>query len=202
MRNRGRWVLGVGAALLVVLGACSRKKPAPKQMESAASADVTTAATDNPVMQRLAAIAENCRVNLRHSIVSNCKNNEKQSLIRDYNVGNLSRLETLPVLVSALEGEDEKLRVAASKTLEGAFRNNLGKVQRGDVSKALARRFVNLVPKLDSRQAVQVVPAAVHTAVLANETRTLFEILDQQETPLRAAAYVHLMRYGRRSRVW
>ena len=195
MKIRGRWVLGVGTALLVVLGACSREKAAPKQ-ELAQSAVTASAVTNSPVMQRLAAIAEHCRVNLRHSIISNCKNGEKQSLIRDYNTGKLSRLESLPVLVTALEGSDEKLRVAASKTLEGAFRNNLGKVAAGDVPKALARRLVNLVPKLDARQALQVVPAVVHSAVLANETPSLFEMLDQQEASLRAAAYVHLMRYG------
>ncbi len=198
MRIRGQWVLGVGAALLVVLGACSRKKPASTETapaESAVTAPVVDPAA-SAVMERLSAIAEHCRVNLRHAIVSNCENDEKQSLLRDYNTGKLSRLETLPALVTALEGNDEKLRVAASKTLEGAFRNNLGKVTVGDVPKPLAQRLVSLVPKLEQRQALQVVPAVVHSAVLANEAPSLFEMLDQQDEALRAAAYVHLMRYG------
>ena len=130
-------------------------------------------------------------------MVSKCKGNEKQKLVRQLNSGKISRAEALPVLVRAVADEDKKLSIAASKTLEGAFRNSFGDVNRENVDKADAKKLLNLVTTLPKRQASQVAPAAVHAAVLSGQTEELYKVLDAHPNKdLRASAYVYLMRYA------
>lgn len=187
-------MMGMGVAI-----GCAKSKPKTDDAEKAASGQQTVESEQgaDPVSSALRAIAENCTINEQHAVVSKCKSNEKQRLVRQLNAGKVSRAEALPLLVNALGAEDKKLSIAASKTLEGAYRNSFGDVGTDGVDAQVAKNLLEQVGKLPKRQAMQVAPAAVHAAVLSGQTQELYKVLDEHPNKdMRASAYVYLMRYA------
>ncbi len=202
-RHRGTKWIHVVMTLVVMggvsLAACSRKSQPQSKTDSPASASARTApeAPTDPVEAMLSNITQHCSFNEAHAAISKCENNEKQSAIRDFNTGKLSRVDALPKLVEALGSPDRKRSVAASKLLESAFRNSLGTHAAQAVSKPAAAQLVTLLSTLPERQAAQVAPAAVHAAMSTGQQEALYKALDEHPNQqLRASAYVYLLRYG------
>lgn len=193
--------LALGLTVCSVLApvGCSRKVP-PKPETSpteSPTVNVVTEVPSDPVEGLIHNIVQHCTFNETHAVISKCANNEKQSAIRDFNTGKLSRAEALPKLVAALAGPDKKRSVTASKLLESAFRNSLGTVNPAEVNKQAAAELVKLLSTLPERQASQVAPVTVHAAMLTGQQTALYKALDEHPNPdLRATAYVYLLRYG------
>lgn len=204
-------VARAGTVLLVACGllagsGCERKKADPVEKTEAQPVEEpkseATPQEPKTVEERLALVAANCSVDTQTGVISRCKNNEKQTLVRDINTGKVPRAEVLPVLVASLspaEGDDEQKQrsVVASKTLESAFRNSWGDKPEEVATKEVAKQLIEVVPKLPSRQAAQVVPSAVHAAMLTGQQPELYAMLDAlPNVDLRAAGYSFVLRYG------
>jgi hypothetical protein len=194
-RNWGR--LGIGCMLLILLLACSRRRESARgAVGSEPNASVPVQVTD-PVANLFEAIVTGCSIDTEHALVSRCKNDDKAELIRRINGGSIARADVLPALVTALESNDKQRQTVAAKVLEGAFRTNVGRLGPDQVSPELASRLLQAVLKLDTKQAVQAVPAAVHVSMIRRQSEALFTALDAHpEVGVKAAAYVHLLRYG------
>jgi hypothetical protein len=181
-------------------GACSRKsapKPAPAASAEEAEEKVAAQVPSDPVEAAIFQVVEHCSFNEEHAVISKCENNEKQSAIRDFNTGKLSRTEAFPKLVEALASSDKKRSVVASKLFESAFRNSFGTSKTDEVNKGAATRLLGLLQTLPERQVTQVAPAAVHAAMLTGQQAELYKALDEHPNKdLRASAYVYLLRYG------
>jgi hypothetical protein len=188
---------GFGGAVLLV--ACSRA-PAPSAEQSASSAQTATVSAEpvDPTTAQLRAIVEGCQVDVKQGVISACKADERQLLVRQINSGVIDRLAALNVLVGALEGNDPPLQAAAAKILEGTYRSSLGKLGRpGQIPPELSKRLLTAVLKLEGAKATQAVPAAVHAAIVTEQSAMLLKALEEHpNTDVRAAAYVHLLRYG------
>lgn len=197
-----RFVTGVTCLIGVIAagGACTRKA-APKTeqsgVETTAPAKSADAIPADPVEAALHQIVTHCGFNEQHAVISRCENNEKQSAIRDFNTGKLSRTAAFPILVDALGSTERKRSIAASKLFESAFRNSFGTNSQVEVDKAAAAKMVNLLATLPERQVVQIAPAAVHAAMLTGQQAALYKVLDESpHKELRSSAYVYLLRYG------
>jgi hypothetical protein len=203
-------VLRTGLALVLALGfttgcECERKTDPEEQAEEeegASEAPAANAEASKSTAERLASVAANCSVDTQTGVISRCKNNEKQGLVRDINTNKLARSEAFPALVAALspaEGNDEEkqISVVASKTLEAAFRNSWGDKPQQVATKEVAKQLIDVLPKLPARQATQVVPSAVHAAMLTGQQQELYAVLDALPSPdLRASGYSFVLRYG------
>lgn len=188
------------AAVGAFSGACSRKaapKPAPDAVTAAVAVSEGKVVPSDPVEAAIFRIVEHCTFNEEHAVISKCDNNEKQTAIRDYNTGKLSRTEAFPKLIEALASPDRKRSVVASKLLESAFRNSFGTSKTEQVNKESATKLLGLLQTLPERQVSQVAPAAVHAAMLTGQQAELYKALDEHPSKdLRASAYVYLLRYG------
>ncbi len=191
-------------ACLTALGAssagCSRKtapKAAPAAASEAAEAKQVEPEPSDPIEAAIARVVQHCSFNEEHAVISKCENNEKQTAIRDFNTGKLSRTDAFPTLVEALGSADKKRSVVASKLFESAFRNSFGTSKPEEVNKEAATKLLALLEKLPERQVTQVAPAAVHAAMLTGQQAQLYKVLDEHPAKdVRASAYVYLLRYG------
>lgn len=197
--------LGLVLACCVALGSgCERKPEKVEPADKGEAEEVSAAKVETPqsIEERVAAVSANCSVDTQTGVISRCKNNEKQGLVRDINTGKLPRAEVLPVLVAALtpeEGNDEQKQrsIVASKTLESAFRNSWGDKPDQVVTKDIAKKLIEVLPKLPARQATQVIPSVVHAAMLTGQQQELYTMLDALPgVELRASGYAFVLRYG------
>jgi hypothetical protein len=130
-------------------------------------------------------------------VISQCKDAEKQDLIREFRRGSRDKLKSLPVLIEALEQPDPKLHTVAARIFEGAYRASFGEVPAGAIDAGAAKRLIAVFPKLGKRQGNQVIAAVVHAGVLSGERAALFQMLDGiEDKTLRSTAYSHLMVHG------
>ena len=201
MTRRSKRIIGWLAALSLALPACVRKadpKASKTDASTGSSKPALPARVDKKLLQELGALAKACDVNPKAGKVS-CKGKEHQALLDSFRRNRRNRLEALPTLAFALASKDARLPAVAAAVLYGAFRNTLGRnVKPGAVPAADAKAMLNTVSSLPQPLARQVMPTAVHMAMVSGQSAGLYPMLSQDRPlALRTMAYRHLMRYGR-----
>lgn len=151
----------------------------------------------HPLMVKLKAMVENCRFNLKHAVISHCKNKEKNTLIRQLRAGEVSRSDAVAVLAYALGSNNDKLVTAAAKALGSGLAVGFSGAKPGDISKADAAELMKQYPKLPKKQASLISAATVHAAMFTGQSKELYAVLDGlQDKHQRASAYNHILFHG------
>lgn len=152
---------------------------------------------DRDLYQELSRIASSCEIDDRQSMVA-CARGDQRKLIFDFASNKRSRISSLPTLTAALKDPSPGMRTVGATVFSGAFRSAWGELKPGAVSADDARELLSAVRTLPKAQSEQVLPAAVHAAMLSAQSQLLFELLPQlSDGSLRATAVASLMTYGR-----
>jgi hypothetical protein len=197
----GRGSLGLTlvavACSALTLSACGRKSSPSAGTETTAPSPTAAPVSSHPMDVAIQNIAENCAINEETAVIGQCSGGQKQTTIRELNMGKIPRIEAFEKLAAAVASPDKKRSIVGSKLLESTFRNSLGAAAGSEVSKEAAAQLIAQLAKLPDRQAMQVAPSAVHAAMLTGQQAALYKVLDEHPNrDLRVTAYVYLMRYG------
>jgi hypothetical protein len=192
------------ASLLATLAlgfgsSCKRatNKPVPASSASA-TPDKIPPNVDVDLWGQLASIAKTCKVDEQRGTVT-CTQGEQRKLISEFSSNQRSRIKALPTFTAALSAKNPGLQTVAANLLYTAFRTSFGPdVKPGDVSAKDANELLAATVALPKAQTRQALPAAVHAAMLANQSEALYAAMDKlNDVPLRAVAVRNLMTYGR-----
>jgi hypothetical protein len=199
--RKGANFVAIAALALCAAAGCRRKPSPPTEPSPIASApapktnDNLSSDLSRRLTDRMRSIAAEGDVDAGHAGRSPDEGSLAVELIDE----GWPRVDALPTLAVALREADPKMQSVAARLLHSAFSVSLGRgAKPGAVSAEVARALVAAVASFADERAFQVVPAAVHAAMLANESDALFRMLDAYPNPtLRIAAMRHLMTYGR-----
>lgn len=178
---------------------CKRTSQAPAPAASASAApDQVPPNVDADLWAQLANTAKTCKVDDQRGTVT-CTQGEQRKLIAEFSSNQRSRTKSLPTFTAALSSKTPALQTVGANLLYTAFRTNFGPdVKSGDVSAKDANELLAATVALPKAQTRQALPAAVHAAMLANQSEPLYAALDKLgDVPLRAVAVRNLMTYGR-----
>ncbi len=162
------------------------------------------AKVDPEIMAALENVVQKCKVDVSGNTVTECKDNAFKDLRAMFSknpkegIPKKDKFEALDTFSTALKSENKELAVAASSLLYNEYRTLGTEPDTTKLKPDAAKRMIEAVGQSPQYQAAQSLKAAVHTAMLTQQSEALYQMMDNHSyDSIPGLGYPHIMRYGR-----
>lgn len=184
---------GIVLAPLLFLASC--KKETPSGEPTVTEVNPSAPELNERLVEQVQAIASTCEIGVQEAVVR-CAEGQLAQLTGEYLRDAQARGRVLPTLTHLLGSSDPKVRVSSSVFIYDAFRAGFGEATKVQIEAPVAQGLIEATLKLPPNEGRLVAPLAVHTAVLAGITSSLYPSFDVSPV-LAASGYRFLLTHGR-----